>query len=214
MAQRKDLTGMVFGRLEVINRTDDYISPKGEHKSRWLCKCQCGNVTEVTGADLLRGDTKSCGCYQREFRSINKSTHGQSKSRLYQVWKNIKARCYNPHHKNYADYGGRGIVMCPEWKESYESFYEWAKTNGYREDLTEALTVDRIDNNGNYEPNNCRMVNRVVQANNRRNSILVTYNDETHPIKWWANKIGIPYNTLYGRITRGWDIKRALTPRT
>ena len=121
------------------------------------------------------------------------------------MWKGIKARCYNKNHKNYDRYGGRGIVMCDDWKNSFEEFEQWALRSGYED----GLTVDRIDNNGIYSPDNCRLVTRVAQANNRSNSIMVTYNGKTETLSWWAKELGIKYSTLYHRIITGWEPNRA-----
>lgn len=115
------------------------------------------------------------------------------------MWKGIKARCYNKNHKNYDRYGGRGVVMCDDWKNSFQEFEQWALQNGYED----GLTVDRIDNNGIYSPDNCRLVTRVAQANNRSNSIMVTYNGITETLSWWAKELGIKYSTLYYRINTG-----------
>lgn len=206
MPKFKDLTGKTFGRLTVINRTDDYVSPSGHHKTRWVCKCTCGNVASVTGADLVRGDTKSCGCFEIESKRKNATTHGLSKEPLHTTWSGIKARCYNPNHKNYDRYGGRGICMCDEWKNSYESFHQWAMQNGY----AAGLTVDRINNDLGYSPDNCRIVDRTAQANNRGSNIMIAHNGECHNIKWWADHSDVLYSTLYYRIKSGWSIEKAL----
>lgn len=151
------------------------------------------------------GDATSCGCYELESKRVRPTTHGKTGTSLYVVWKGIKARCYNKNHKNYDRYGGRGIVMCDDWKNSFEEFEQWALRSGYED----GLTVDRIDNNGIYSPDNCRLVTRVAQANNRSNSIMVTYNGKTETLSWWAKELGIKYSTLYHRIITGWEPNRA-----
>lgn len=132
--------------------------------------------------------------------------HGGYGSRLYEVWRTMKKRCNNPKNSQYHLYGGRGITVCEEWQK-FEPFYEWAMSNGYRDDLT----IDRIDSNGNYEPLNCRWATWKEQQNNRRNNHLITYNGETKTLKQWSEKIGISWFTLYERLKRGWSVEKVLS---
>lgn len=157
-----DLTGEVFGRLTVVKRNGSrYKVPLRE------CKCECGSTCYVVSKSLLNGSTRSCGCYrhecERETLSKSRITHGQSHTRLYRTWTNMLARCSNPKESHYPDYGGRGITVCDKWR-NFETFAKWANNNGY----TEALTIDRINVNGNYEPNNCRWTTMAVQNRNKR----------------------------------------------
>lgn len=206
MGKFRDLRGHKFGRLTVLDRASDYISPKGYHKVRWNCICYCCNTCTIGAAELLNGDTTSCGCYGLEQRAKRMRIHGQKGTPLYATWQGIKARCLNPNHKNYLLYGGRGITICDEWCNSFESFESWAKTNGY----SQGLTIDRIDNDSGYSPNNCRIVDRKAQANHRRNNRLLTINGETHNIKWWADYAGIKYIKLYQRIRHGQSPEQAI----
>lgn len=156
-----NLQGKRFGKLVVIRRVENI--PK--HHARWLCKCDCGNEHIVQSHCLINGMVKSCGCIQVEMHL----THGQTGSRLYNVWNAIKARCFNQNYRDYKYYGGRGITMCDEWKNSFEVFSEWAYKNGYNENVKRGdCTIDRIDNDGNYEPSNCRWTTMKVQCESRR----------------------------------------------
>ena len=206
MGKYIDLTGQTFGRLVVIARDTDYISPSGYPKTRWRCRCSCGNITTVCTQELRKGDTRSCGCYELECKRNNNKTHGLSNTRLHSIWKGMKARCYNKHHKNYEDYGARGISVCDDWKNDFQKFYTWAMNNGYQDELT----IERIDVNGAYCPENCCWVTRIAQANNRRNSISISYCGEDHTLQVWSKLTGIPYSTLYYRFKKNYGAKEIL----
>ena len=173
------------------------------------CKCACGNTKEICLSNILSGKQKSCGCLVK-YRLKNGLTHlqhGLSKHPLHNTWDKMKARCYNKQDKAYKNYGARGIKMCQEWRNSFINFYNWAIKNGYKPNLS----LDRINNNGNYCPTNCRWSTAKQQANNRRTNILITYNNKTQNLLEWSIEKNIPYQTLRARIkTYGWKIQEAL----
>lgn len=201
----EDLTGRKFGRLTVLG-IESSNNKQGVH---WLCKCDCGNFAIVSASHLKNGHTKSCGCWLKEnSRNINLS-HGMAKSRIYTLWRAMKQRCTNPSVCNYYDYGGRGVTVCDEWMD-FGNFYEWALANGYAENLS----IDRIDNNAGYCPENCRWVDVKTQANNRRSNKIIEYNGERHTLSEWGSIVGIRAGTIGERLRRGWPIEKALTMPT
>ena len=202
-----DLTGQKFNRLTVIKRVEN----KGKNPM-WLCRCDCGNETIVRGSHLTNNKIKSCGCYNKEVASKRLSTHLKSKTKLYKIWQNMKKRCYNEYSTHYQNYGGRGIKVCNEWLDDFMNFYNWAMANGYKEPKkSHDITIDRINNNGNYEPSNCRWVDMKIQTNNRRHNHLITYKNETHTMSEWCDITGITKGALEYRLSAGWNIEKALT---
>jgi hypothetical protein len=177
MDYKNDLTGQRFGRLVVIEYAGSHVSKNNSRTTMWKCKCDCGNIKDVSSVNLRYGTTRSCGCLHKEQLAALNRTHGLSgkKTRLYTIWKNMRRRCSNPNDKSYKNYGGRGISVCEEWDKNFEAFYKWSIENGYKEDIAESnrnrLSIDRINNDGNYEPSNCRWTNDYVQSSNKRTSL-------------------------------------------
>lgn len=170
-------------------------------KTRWWCKCDCGNIVLVYATNLVNGHSKSCGC-------LHLKSLGLSKSRIYSIYTGMVNRCYNPNSKEYKNYGGRGISVCEKWLGENGSylFYLWATRHGYKENLS----IDRIDNNKGYSPDNCRWATLIEQANNKRNNIKLTYNGETKTVKEWSRIVGLKYPTLMNRVKSGWCPEKAL----
>lgn len=204
-----DLTGKRFGRLLVLKDT-------GEKKKRqkvWLCQCDCGNTKKVITSYLTSGDIKSCGCYRKESELKNLSkiwgkprTHGLSKTKLYRVYSDMKNRCNNTKCKAYKDYGQRGIKVCDEWQENFMNFYDWAIKSGYKDELS----IDRIDNNKGYSPDNCRWATQREQANNTRLTKKVTILGETKTFYEFEKQYGIPAQLMHSRYNKGFRDEKVI----
>lgn len=177
---------------------------------RWICQCECGNTKVYDPAYLKRGVIVSCGCSRG-----TPMTHGDSNTRLYHVWDGMKQRCCNSNSAEYHRYGGRGITICEEWK-SFENFREWAMSTGYDPDAPRGeCTLDRIDNEGIYEPSNCRWVDMDEQMRNRpRFSQPISYNNESHTLYEWAKIKGESFQAYRSRLKNGWSIEKILTTPT
>ena len=191
-----DLTGKKFGRLLVLKR---HCENTRGNKPKWVCQCDCGTVVIVDGSSLSTGNTRSCGCLKREIDSYVNATHGQSKTKLYSVWSNLKERCDKPENKSYSRYGGRGITYSSEWKH-FEPFYNWAIATGYKE----GLTIDRINPNDNYCPENCRLISLASQSRNKSNTIYVTIAEDTKPLAEWCEIHNVKYPTALWRYHHGY----------
>lgn len=213
-----EMVGKRFGRWTVIERASKEV--KGVY---WLCRCDCGTERVVNGRMLRTGGSVSCGCYAREASSqrmkdltpeekkkFARYTHHQSDSRLYRIWWGMRERCYKSNKAEYKHYGGRGITICDEWLEDFMNFYNWAMSNGYEDHLS----IDRIDVNGNYCPENCRWATQKEQCNNTRQNRFLKFNGETHTVKEWADIVGINVITLRSRLRTGWSVELALTTPT
>ena len=199
-----DLTGQRFGRLTVIKRVEN----DGE-KVMWLCRCDCGNETTVFSGYLRNGDTKSCGCLSKDKLRERRFKHGESrKTRLYNIWIHIKHRTSGKANEKRTKkwYTDKNIKMCEEWSD-FRNFRDWANENGY----DDSLTIDRIDGNKGYSPENCRWVDWKTQTRNKSNNINITRNGETKCLKDWCTELGLKYKSICQRIARGWDKEKALT---
>ena len=201
----KDMKGLQFGYLTVI----DYAGSNKNGRAIWICKCKCGKIHETLGKYLRDGSATSCGCRKLKIladTTKRQTTHGMSNTRLYQIWQGIRGRCNNPNDESYYNYGGRKIRICKDWDE-FINFYYWAINNGY----SEGLTIDRINSNGNYDPDNCRWADYKTQGNNTRRNHKLTYKGITKTMAEWAELKGIKYSTLRGRINiYHWSVEKAL----
>ena len=203
MPKMVDLTGEHIGRLTVVSLS----GRAGNGAKLWKCICDCGKEHFATTGNLLSGSTKSCGCYRKEIVSEKNYKHGLSKNRLHGIWRGMKQRCCNPRSKDFEHYGGRGITICRKWMCNFENFYNWAIANGY----DESKSIDRIDVNGNYEPDNCRWADYEIQANNRSNNNKITFRGEIHTIAEWSSILHIDRKTISDRIHKlGWSPEKAL----
>lgn len=204
-----DIIGQKFGRLTVLSlhhktqryKKDGSLSGYREH---YLCKCDCGKNSIVEKYCLTKGITKSCGCYNIDrLKERNRKSHGMYRTRLNTIWNSMKNRCTRKNNKNY---GGRGITVCNEWNRDFMAFYNWAVKNGYKENLT----IDRIDVNGNYEPQNCRWITTKEQCRNTRYNRKITIRNETKCLVEWCEILNLNYKTVCTRLHRGWKEERAL----
>lgn len=206
----KNFSGEKFGYIEVLEKTNKrecgYIVYK--------CKChKCNKIVYKSLGHLVQRKKKgynnmTCGCFDYHHNHLYKN--GLSNTRLRHIYDDMKSRCNNKNNLAYKNYGKRGIKVCEEWQNDFETFYNWAISHNYKENLT----IDRIDNNGNYEPSNCQWITQDEQNRNKRNIILLTYNGETKMLKEWAKEYGLELSTLRTRINRGWNIERALKEKT
>lgn len=216
--RRVDISGQRFGNLVAISLG---VNPQNGN-TEWLCKCDCGKALYIALTNLRSGQ-KSCGCgrfnlgkystsHMKKHGACSVSPEYPGDKRLYSVWRNMKQRCFNASCAEYDIYGGRGITICDEWKNSFEAFRDWAYSAGFDYNATSKdCSIDRIDVNGNYEPSNCRWVSALVQSNNKTTNRYFTINGTTRSASEWSAIYGVPYSLVRGRISRGWDIIRALT---
>ena len=205
--KRKDLTGKRFGRWVVLKLTGT-IQRASYNEAVWLCLCDCGAKREVRTRLLLRGKggSASCGCARTDtIRVVQpRRTHGKSQHPLYRIWKTMRQRCNNSRAGKYQIYGGRGIKVCPRW-ESFEVFLE-----DMRDGWSPGLQIDRIDNDGNYEPGNCRWTTPVVQANNTRANVILNIGGSRLTLAQTARQFGINASTIRYRLRNGWNVDQAV----
>lgn len=210
MTRKIDLTGRRFGRLVVIRE----FGRDALRQITWLCRCDCGTECAVSGGELRRKrlgrsspGTRSCGCLRKDAPRLANTKHGGFGTRLYSVWASMKQRCYDKNCHAYRNYGARGIFVCDEWLHDFGAFESWSLSNGY----AKGLTIDRVDNDSGYSPENCRWVDLYVQGANKRNNKLLTFRMETKPLTTWARDLGLNANTVAYRIANGWGVDAALT---
>ncbi len=196
------ISGTVYGKLTSIKESEFRVSRSGRRERMVLCKCVCGSVRPYRLSSLRRGTATSCGCIPAAH------IHGLSKHPLYSIWSSMRQRCDNRRNKSYPYYGGNGITVCKAWDTDFKSFYAWAMNNGY----SEGLQIDRIDNDYNYSPSNCRWVSATINNRNRSTTIVITYQDITATLWEHCHRLGVDYKKTHARIyTYGWEPERAFT---
>lgn len=198
MPAKLNLIGQTFGRLTVISE-----APKKGKLTAWRCLCSCGNEITVATGYLNGGRVRSCGCARKDSTRALLTVHGLTGTRLHNIWKGMLDRCYRAKNKSYKNYGARGIKVCAAWEKDFTAFHAWALGSGY----SDGLTIDRIDNAGDYSPDNCRWVSRTEQNRNKRSNL--TYKGKC--VAEWAAELGAPASTIYQRVQLGWSIEAAIT---
>lgn len=213
--KRIDLVGNRVGRLTVLSAGPVKRTRTGT-RYFWNCRCDCGEEVTVDACCLRRESTRSCGCFARELHTKHgmavrdRFPDGRKEHPVYVIWSAIKARCFNPRHSSFSEYGGRGITMCIRWKQSFSAFHD---DMGDRP--TPKHTIERNDNSGNYEPGNCRWATRAEQNENTRQTRLLTYDGTTLSVGKWARRLGVDRKTITARLDRyGWSVERALSTPT
>ena len=213
----KDLTGLVVNKLKVIS----YAGKSASGQVYWHCQCECGNEKDIAANNLTKGVVKSCGCEWKAMVDSKRNAkyfprtvkHGMHKTKIYRAWKHMKERCYNPNNSRFSHYGGRGIFVCDEWldkENGFINFYNWSVENGYDEE-NKTLSIDRIDNDGPYCPENCRWVDSYIQNNNKSDNTYITIGEYSYTISEWARILNLPPHILIGRIyTLNWSYEDAI----
>lgn len=193
---------MSFGRLTVTSLS----SVRQGRSYMWDCVCECGENTVVRGGHLRAGKIRSCGCFQAESRHTHTRTHGGVGTPEYGSWERMRGRCRDPKNNQFQNYGGRGIEVCKRWVNSFENFLADMGKKPSR-----AHSIDRIDNDGNYEPSNCRWADPVTQASNKRNTKLLTFLGESKTARQWERDLGIHKGRIQSRLCMGWEIEKAIS---
>lgn len=198
MRKAKDHSGERYGHWLILER--------GSKEKYWICRCDCGTVCEVNIDNMKSGRSNNCRKCQSKKTAKRMTTHGESESHLYYVWYSMRKRCSCVSSKSYKDYGARGISVCKEWNENFEAFRDFAKLNGYRE----GLQIDRINNDGNYFPENCRFVTKTENSWNTRRNRTVTYNGKQYKLPELAHLKNLKANLVSERIRKGWSVEEAV----
>lgn len=196
-------TGEVYGNLTVISECVPRIYSGYPHRV-FMCQCKCGETKEILLSKIRTGHTISCGCYKKEVFIKHHHTHNMSNTKFYRLWNGMKNRCYLKSDKDYKNYGSRGISVCEEWRKDILSFYNWAIDNGYKN----GLSIDRIDNNGSYEPNNCRWITNAEQSHNKRNNVNIKIDGITKCLSEWCRIFNVSRSTATNRLHNGYDINK------
>jgi hypothetical protein len=201
-SRREELVGQIFGRLTVCT-----LDTGNKNKdTRWLCVCECGTFKSIRALTLKNGKSKSCGCMIAKLASERESTHRLTKTMEYRSWTSMLQRCNNKNHIAFNNYGGRGISVCERWQKSFLNFLN---DMGPRPSIE--YSIERIDNNGNYEPKNSKWATEQEQKLNRRDSRIINHNGLSKNLSVWASEYNIPFDVLSKRLAAGWDMGRALT---
>lgn len=206
------LIGKVFGKLKVISEAPSCVAPSGKKERRSLCQCVCGNVVTLRNADIVKGHTKSCGCQRAETNRSLRLVHGHAvggkPTKTWRIWSDLKNRCLNKSNHAFEDYGGRGITVCAQWLDSFESFLN------HMGECPPGMSIDRIDNSKGYEPGNCRWATQAEQNRNTRQNRIVTVNGITGCVVDLCERFGIPHGRTRQRLHDGWPVELAfLAPR-
>lgn len=199
----RDITGEKCGMLTAIKLLDERTK---DGKKQYLCRCDCGKERIVVATEFRTGKVFSCGCTHKNKKYKNFSLKDKTDKHIYKLWYDMKRRCEDPRRDDYERYGGRGIRVCEEW-QSFQNFLDWSRSSGY----SPGLTIDRIDNSGNYSSENCRWATYTEQANNKRGNHLITFNGKTLTMAEWARETGISYYVIRARQHRGWSAEKTLT---
>ena len=197
-----NMIGEKFNMLTVLEECEE----RKDRKKVYKCLCDCGNVVNVIGTNLRNGHSKSCGCLSTQILKDRSITHGKSNTRLYRIYYNMKTRCNNQNNEHYNNWCKRGITVCDEWSKDFMTFHDWAISHGYSDNLT----IDRIDNNKGYSPDNCRWVTNLEQQNNTRKNVYLTYNGKTQTIAQWSRELNVRPETIWKRHHKGWSDKECL----